>query len=387
MFIRYLSLKDAFMSSYRSKSERRRNFIGSQLNECKDLSGLYYILPFQKGYLVNWDTQRQVWDQMLKEVLKASPQEHKLIFTEPFFNFQSIQESLNEIFFEEYQFPSILVTHAATLSAIAQWKAHPERPCCLVIDSGYSFTHLAPYYHGKLVAEGVRRIDVGGKLLTNHLKEIVSYRQLNVIDETYVMNQVKTDMCYVSFDLSKDMEIARRKGPTNSILKEYILPDFTNLSKGYVREPGSGKSNHGDEQFLKLANERFSIPEILFNPSDIGIPQMGLAEAVIDSISATPHQMHAHLYNNVLLTGGSTSFPNFQQRMQSDVRKLAPDLYDVHVSLPSDPASFAWQGGKCVAMGESVESHLMPASLLEYREHGHSVCQRRFRDDQKWAAS
>jgi len=34
------------------------------------------------------------------------------------------------------------------------------------------------------------RIDVGGKLMTNHLKEVISYRQLQVMDETYVMNQV-----------------------------------------------------------------------------------------------------------------------------------------------------------------------------------------------------
>ena len=372
---------------YRSKSERRRNFVGSQLYDCKDLSGLYYILPFQKGYLVNWDTQRQVWDQMLKEVLKVSVQEHKLVFTEPFFNFQSIQESLNEVFFEEYQFPSILVTHTATLSAMHQRKIHPERLCCLVIDSGHSFTHLAPYYHGKLVAEGVRRIDVGGKLLTNYLKEIVSYRQLNVIDETYVMNQVKADVCYVSSDLGKDMEIARRKGPANSISKEYVLPDFTNVSKGYMRDPGSGANRHGDEQFLKLANERFSIPEIIFHPSDIGIPQMGLAEAVVESISATPPPMHPHLYNNIVLTGGNTLFPNFQRRMQLDVRQLAPDTYDVNVALPSDPVSFAWLGGKCVATGDTVENSFAPVSLSEYREHGHSICQRRFRDDQKWVES
>lgn len=36
----------------------------------------------------------------------------------------------------------------------------------------------------------IHRIDAGGKLLTNHLKEIISYRQLQVMDETYVMNQV-----------------------------------------------------------------------------------------------------------------------------------------------------------------------------------------------------
>ena len=34
-------------------------------------------------------------------------------------------------------------------------------------------------------------------------------RQLMVMDETYVMNQVKEDVCFVSLDFFKDMEIAK----------------------------------------------------------------------------------------------------------------------------------------------------------------------------------
>jgi len=34
--------------------------------------------------------------------------------------------------------------------------------------------------------------------------------------------------------------------------------------------------------------ERFSIPELLFRPSDIGIQEMGVAEAVVHTISQTP---------------------------------------------------------------------------------------------------
>ena len=53
------------------------------------------------------------------------------------------------------------------------------------------------------------RMNIGGKVLTNHLKEVISYRQLHVMDETYVINQVKEDVCYVSNQFYKDMEIAK----------------------------------------------------------------------------------------------------------------------------------------------------------------------------------
>ncbi len=44
----------------KAKSEKRRAFVGDQIDECRDLSSLFYILPHQKGYLVNWDQQKTV---------------------------------------------------------------------------------------------------------------------------------------------------------------------------------------------------------------------------------------------------------------------------------------------------------------------------------------
>ena len=39
---------------------------------------------------------------------------------------------------------------------------------------------------------------MGGKALTNYLKEAVSYRQYNMMDDTFLVNQVKERLCYVS---------------------------------------------------------------------------------------------------------------------------------------------------------------------------------------------
>lgn len=39
----------------------------------------------------------------------------------------------------------------------------------------------------------IRRVNVGGKLLTNYLKEVISYRQWNMMDEFLIINQVIVD--------------------------------------------------------------------------------------------------------------------------------------------------------------------------------------------------
>ncbi|XP_026553799.1 actin-related protein 6 isoform X2 [Pseudonaja textilis] len=279
---------------FRSKTARLKTFTANQLDEIKDPSGLFYILPFQKGYLVNWDVQRQVWDYLFgKEMYQVDFVDTNIIITEPYFNFSSIQESMNEILFEEYQFQAVLRVNAGALSAHRYFRDNPSELCCIIVDSGYSFTHIVPYCRSKKKKEAIIRINVGGKLLTNHLKEIISYRQLHVMDETHVINQVKEDVCYVSQDFFKDMEIAKLK-EENTVMLDYVLPDFSTIKKGFCKPREemvlSGKYKTG-EQILRLTNERFAVPEILFHPSDIGIQEMGIPEAIVYSIQNLPEEI------------------------------------------------------------------------------------------------
>ncbi|CAH3016407.1 unnamed protein product [Porites evermanni] len=366
---------------FKAKSERRKLFIGDQLEECKDYSGLFYVMPFQKGVLVNWDVEKQIWDYIFgKEVMKVDFPETTLLLTEPHFNFTSIKDASDEILFEEYGFKALCRTTAAQLSA---FKSHNEetekRLVCVVVDSGYSFTHIVPVFNGKAMKKGVKRINVGGKLLTNHLKEIISYRQLHVLDETYVMNQVKEDTCYVSDNFLRDMNVAKLRGTKNSVLRDYVLPDYTHIKRGYVKSAtemllGSKKEN---EQILRMNNERFAVPELLFHPSDIGIQEMGIPEAINHAIEQLPIEMQPHCYMNILLTGGNSLFPGMKERVFSEVRSLAPCDVDVAVHCPSKPITHAWEGGVSLSKTDTFLNK-MCVTKAEYDEHGKSICREKF---------
>jgi actin-related protein 6 len=52
-------------------------------------------------------------------------------------------------------------------------------------------------------------MDLGGKALTNYLKELVSYRSLNVMDETLLIDDAKEKLCFVSLDVPGDLHLAR----------------------------------------------------------------------------------------------------------------------------------------------------------------------------------
>lgn len=48
------------------------------------------------------------------------------------------------------------------------------------------------------MSPGVKRLNLGGKALTNLLKETVSYRSLDMRDEGLLMEQLKEQLCWVS---------------------------------------------------------------------------------------------------------------------------------------------------------------------------------------------
>jgi hypothetical protein len=49
------------------------------------------------------------------------------------------------------------------------------------------------------------------------------------------------------------------------------------------------------------------VPELAFHPSDIGLSQAGITEAVVQSVSSVAPALHNLLYSNVILTGVSVT--------------------------------------------------------------------------------
>ena len=105
-----------------------------------------------------------------------------------------------------------------------------------------------------------------------------------------------------------------------------------------------------DHQVLSLSVEQFTIPEVLFHPSDIGLDQLGIVDAIVQSINACDHTLRAAMYENILLTGGNVKITGFKERLERELRACAPGNYRINVILPDDPIGYAWKGAQNFAM-------------------------------------
>lgn len=217
----------------------------------------------------------------------------------------------------------------------------PSRPteCLLVIDSGHSHTTITPLIHGRPIHPAIRRLNVGGKHLTNYLAELISLRHFSLMDEPYTTAQIKEDCCFVSQSFKTDLEATWKGTKTPSpIVVDYVLPDYDRVHRGFTRPHDAsyaakmerlGVKQPTDplavrEEVFPLGNERFVVPELLFNPGDIGIPEDGIPETVMQSLAAVPEALWQGLLGNVLLVGGNTLLEGFVERFEAGLRTLAP---------------------------------------------------------------
>ena len=366
--------------------------VGDEIDVFSNHSLLKYTRPFDRGYLVNWQTEIDVWNRIFDaDHLNISPMNHSLVVTEPFLNPLVFQNEMNEVIFEDYMFESCCRRPAVSFAEYYfreyLQQNHDNRittahhGCMLVIDSGFSFTHVIPLINHKVVKNLSVRIDLGGKLLTNYLKEIISFRQMNVMDDFNLINQLKEDMCVVNND--NITKFPDRSGDSFYGQKVFVLPDFQRTFRGAILDHDKIDDC---SQFLKMNSKYIKVPTMLFYPTNIEMNQQGIIEAASNCIQSFPSEEASLICENVLLIGGNARFRNFKEKIQFELRKQVENLGLVDVSdFKSDSIVASWKGASIFAEQAMDDIDMKSRHFItrsEYEECGHYHCNKKFQ--QNW---
>ncbi|KAI1644679.1 Actin/actin-like protein [Daldinia loculata] len=394
-----------------ARDRNKKIYIASDINKCTDFSEIAFRRPVEKGFVVNWEIEKEIWEHEFfddKAPQPCDPSETRLLLTEPSNSLPILQTNCDQMVFEEFGFASYYRGIGPSLNAYHDVQGILRTPrdpgtlaqlpaeILLLIDTGYSHTTVTPLLQGRPIHPAIRRLDVGGKLLTNYLTRLLSLRHYDMRNETYIVNEMKEAACYVSLDYKGDHERTwkgtrgeRRDTYLNGggIAKDYVLPDFHTITKGILRDfdplraskarkLAAGRAGESTEDVLTLRNERFSVPELLFHPSDIGIRQPGIADLVMQSLRVLPVGLWPGLLANIIVVGGNSLFDGFVERLQKEIVQLAPDECFVRVARPVDPIISTWLGGANLAKHENINA--LSVTKQEYEEFGAAWVARKF---------
>ena len=299
--------------------------------------------PIEHGIIKNWDEMEKIWHHSFYEELRVSPDEHPVLLTEPPLNPKANREKTTEIMFETFNTPALYLQNRQALALCSI-----GRRTGIVLSSGSETTCTVPIYEGFYLPHATQHLDLGGyELSIRMLDELLcekhgETRRLTI--EPEIAEDAKEKLCYVALDYTE--EFRKAKG----ITKSYELPD------GII---------------LTVENERFIIPENLFEPMDGD----GVQKMICQSIMKCDPEIRGDMYSNIVLSGGNTMFEGMSERLQKELTSLVPTGTNIKITAPPERKYSVWLGGSIIASLNTFEK--LWIAKEEYDEYGKSIVHRK----------
>ncbi|KAJ4456012.1 putative Actin-related protein [Paratrimastix pyriformis] len=311
------------------------------------------VYPTHKSCVMDWGLQRRLWESAFAHLKWRPEQNIPLLYADPMLLPNDQQEGIQQLVFEEMNFPHLCRVPASVLAF--QQHVHllagippAASAACVMVDAGHDATTITPMFNGIPLNYAVRRYDVGGEAITSQLATLLGPLAPPNWLKT---NLLKERLCHCALDYPA--EIGRMPMPSTAV--------------------------------LSMERAVLTAPEVLFCPRNVGVSSGGLADTLHEAVESTPGMLHPLLYRNILVHGGTANLPGFCERLASDVRALVPDGLEVVVECATgqltNPRLAAWQGGAWWAMSypRSTFLELWGVSRDEYMESGtHALCRRKF---------
>ena len=161
-----------------------------------------------------------------------------MLLTEAPLNPRANRDQAAQIFFETFNVPAMFTSIQAVLSLYTTITSDSNcryasgRTTGVVIDSGDGVTHSVPVYEGFAIPPAIRRIDIAGRDVTEHLQLLLrkAGATFHTSAEKEIVRTIKEKMCYVAEDPRKEEKEwggvpGSGSGGLHNRGQEYKLPD------------------------------------------------------------------------------------------------------------------------------------------------------------------
>merc|ERR1739848_626356 len=267
-------------------------YVGEEAQQKRGILLLKY--PLEHGVITNWDDMEKIWkhtfDNELRIVLGAEDEAEEdvagVLLTETPMNPKENRERMTQIMFETFTARRFYVAIQAVLSLYAS-----GRTTGVVVDCGDGVSHTVPIYEGYSMPHAIQRINLAGRDLTDYICKILTESKINLHTSAERMSamKIKEELCYVSMNFEEEVD------------------NFA------------------------------------------GKEMMGLPELAKKTIDDCDLDVRKDLFANIVMSGGTTMFPNMPERLQFEVEKLVNEGAKVKVIAPPERMISVWIGGSILA--------------------------------------
>jgi actin-related protein len=112
-----------------------------------------------------------------------------------------------------------------------------------------------------------------------------------------------------------------------------------------------------------------------YNEIGVSVKETGVHEKIFQSIMKTRTDIQKDLYLNVVMSGGTSMFEGFAERLNKELVALAPTAMKVKINSPPERKYSVWIGGSILASSATFQQ--MWISKAEYDEYGSEIVHRK----------
>lgn len=321
-------------------------YVGDEAQSRRGILSISY--PIAHGIVTNWEEMEAIWRHTFDNELRVDVSTRPVMLTEAPMNPKVNREKMTTLMFEDFNVPAMYVGIQAVLSLYAS-----GRTTGIVCDSGDGVTHTVPIFEGYSMPHAISRLDIAGRDLTQYLARILQESGTKLVNtaELEIVRDIKEKLCYIAQDFQGELTAASTSSACD---KEYQLPDGNSITIG---------------------SERFRAPEVLFDPSLVGQEARGIHYLVHDTINKCDIDVRRELYNNIVLSGGTSMFEGISSRLFNEVTALGGTAVKVRVVAPPERKFLVWIGGSILSSLSTFQS--MWITREEYLETGPNIVHRK----------
>jgi actin-related protein 2 len=267
--------------------------IGDEVIPVRSILDLKY--PIRDGIIKDKEELELLWQYAITKKIglkEDSLKDHNCMVTEAPLNPMENKITMASILIEKMGVGSFNIEPQAKLALVNEGKESG-----LILDSGDGVTHVIPVVHSMIDHHNIMKLNVAGRHITEYLIRLLQLKgyAFNSSADFETVRELKEKFCMVSCDIQQDRMLDRETTYYNSFYK---------LNSGKV---------------IKVSNEKFEAPEILFNPMLTQVEAPGVHQMIVDCIQSCAMDNRKLLYKSIILSGANTLFAGFASRLDKEV--------------------------------------------------------------------
>ena len=345
----------------------RKSYINA--DPCHSIIDPIDTTPFKtKGVITNWDQMESLWYHSYYNVLKADPTERFVLHPMSLLSTHTDRAKVAEISLETFQVAGTFMAHENMVTDY--YKGTTVSLSVMINDETIN---IVPIIEGRLIDEATTTLHYGGKTLTQHLLTTLNDNHgcefTNSRHDLKIARDIKEKLCYFQTTLSDDGDPTRSNYP-DAGERSYELPDG---------------------QVITINEERYSTGNALFDPTVMGLNEIGLHTAIHQVINRCIPQDRRVLYNCIYIAGGTANTRGLSAKM---VEMLQTTLKDnstepscrlgsapnrqINMRVRTSPGYehlSCWLGGSIMGSLSTMSQHWI--TKKEWEEFGKSSVRRK----------